>query len=236
MIPYVISEAHPDYKRPWLHEDFGVVKEEELETYFLDKICYFILDSVSIETLKCQDDIARFFDCYYDEYFMSNSPWRAVVFRNGKWENMTPSSDKIWEHIQLIKLQEEGDKEEEEEEDENEEEFNLTEDDKEILTKLKVCFEQSLSELSLETIDTLKHMDPYQQFMFLFNNVTPKKYSENKELFHKFLDVCIKLMQKDVRDITQKLEIDHDEKLSEQLHQLMAVYSNAVLVKQTFNI
>ncbi len=35
MIPYVISEAHPDYKRPSLDQDFGVVKEEEMDTYFL---------------------------------------------------------------------------------------------------------------------------------------------------------------------------------------------------------
>ena len=30
MIPYVISEAHPDYKTPYLDQDFGVVKEEEI--------------------------------------------------------------------------------------------------------------------------------------------------------------------------------------------------------------
>lgn len=44
MIPYIILEAHPDYKRsllnktPWVSQDFGVVKEEEIQTYFLDKI------------------------------------------------------------------------------------------------------------------------------------------------------------------------------------------------------
>jgi len=239
MIPYVISEAHPDYKRPSLDQDFGLVKEEEMDTYFLQKICDFILERIDINDLKCEYDIENFFENFYDEYFMSNSPWEAVIFRNGEWENMTPSFDKIWEHIKLLKLDEEKVQyHETEEKFEEDEEINLTETDKEILVKLNDFFKELLNEMPLtpELIENFKNMNQYQQFTFLFNNVTPKKYSENKELFHKFLNISIKLMKKDIENISEKLESKHDDELSEQLEQLLYVLSNAILVKQTFNI
>ena len=240
MIPYVISEANPDYKRPYLCQDFGVVKEEEMATYFLQKICEFILDRIDIESLKCCHDIENFFENFYDEYFMMNSPWEAVIFRNGEWENMTPSSEEIWGHIQLLKLDKEKvqDNETTEEKFEKDEEINLTESDNEILAKLNDFFTELLNEMTTtpEIIENFKNMNQYQKFSFLFNNVTPKKYSENKELFHKFLNISIKLMKKDIENISEKLESKHDDELSEQLEQLLYVLSNAMLVKETFNI
>ena len=119
MIPYVISVAHPDYKRPYLSQDFGVIKEEEIDTYFLDEVSEFILERTDKNNLKCEHDIETFFYSYFDEYYMGNSPWGAIVFRNGEWEYVTPSYEKIWEHIQLLKLQEKEDMEKEEEQDEN---------------------------------------------------------------------------------------------------------------------
>ena len=114
MIPYVISEAHPDYKTPSLEQEFGLVNEEEIQTCFLDRICNFILDRTDEDDIKCQYDVEKFFDNFYDEYYMRNSPWEAVVFINGEWENMTPSNEKIWEHIQLLKLQEKEEQEKQE--------------------------------------------------------------------------------------------------------------------------
>lgn len=236
MIPYVISEAHPDYKRPSLDQDFGVVKEEEMNSYFLQKICDFILERTDINDLKCEYDIENFFDNYFNEYFMLNSPWEAVVFRNGEWENMTPSNEEIWAHIQLLKLEEEKDQDHEKE-GKMEEEINLADYEKETLTKLKDFFTELLHvTLTPETIEDFTNMNQYEQFIFLFNAVTPKKYSENKELFHKFLNISIKIIQKDIEDISAKLENEHNDELSEQLQQLMTVYSNAILVKQTYNI
>jgi len=107
MIPYVISEAYPDHKRPSLFQDFGVVKEGKMQAYFLDKVCEFILERTDIDSLKCCQNIESFFYNYYDEDYMDNVPWQAVVFINGEWENMTPSIDSIWEYIQILKMQEE---------------------------------------------------------------------------------------------------------------------------------
>jgi hypothetical protein len=231
----VFSSVRTGRKRPYLHQDFGLVKEDETQTYFLDKISEFISDIIDYETLKSVEDMDNFFDNYCDDCYMENSPWDVMIFRNGEWENMTPSFDKIWEHIQLLKLEE---KKEEKYEEEKEEIINLTETDKEILAKLNDFFKELLNEMPLtpEIIENFKNMNQYQQFTFLFNNVTPKKYSENKELFHKFLNISIKLMKKDIENISEKLESKHDDELSEQLEQLLYVLSNAILVKQTFNI
>lgn len=258
MIPYVISVAHPDYKRPYLNQDFGVVKEEEIDTYFLHKVCEFILDRSGDDDLNLQS-INDFFDNYFEEYFMMNAPWSAIVFRNGEWENVTPSYEKIWQHIQLLKLQENEDKKEEvqkqkkqkeqnkkqkkqnkkqkkQEQDEEQEKLNLTEDDKETLKELTYFFGKMSTGLSLSSyaIEKFEKMNQYQQLTFLFNNITPEKFSENKEPFYKFINISIKIVQKDIEDITKKLKINHDDKLSEHLQQLMVVYSNAILFKQLF--
>ena len=127
MIPYVISEAHPDYKRPWVFHDFGVVEEEEMQTFFLDKICSFILERVDIDSLEYQYDVVNFFDTYFCEHYMGNFPWEAMVFIDGEWESMTPSNKQIWKHIQHIKSQgKEEENEKEKEEDEEKESENET--------------------------------------------------------------------------------------------------------------
>lgn len=251
MIPYVISEACPDYKRPWLSQDFGVVKEEEIQSYFLDKICNFILDRICIDSLECEDDIVSFFESYYDEYYMGNSPWDAMVFINGEWENITPSNEKIWEHIQLIKLQEQEDMEKEEQEgkqpeekeEEKEEELNeddiLDEKDKLILTNVKVFFEKMLEEnpLTPEQILNLQQMNQIQQLSSLFNMyLTNENYKGNEYLFKDFLNVCLKLLQKDIELTTKKMENEESDELSIRLQRALEVYSSTFLIKQTFDI
>ena len=77
MIPYVISEAYPDYKSPFVEHDYGVVKEEEMETYFLDKVSNFVLDRTGDNDLSLQD-VNDFFDNYFEECFMMNAPWMTV--------------------------------------------------------------------------------------------------------------------------------------------------------------
>jgi hypothetical protein len=123
MRPYVISEAHPDYKRPWVFQDFGVVEEEEMQTYFLDKICNFILERVDIDSLEYHSDVVNFFDTYFCEHYMGNFPWEAMVFIDGEWESMTPSNKQIWKHIQHIKSQEKEEEKEEDEDTEDETEY-----------------------------------------------------------------------------------------------------------------
>lgn len=110
MIPYVISEAHPDYKEPWVCQDFGVVVQEEIETYFLDRVCNFILSITDLDNLKSEYDIQNFFDNFYEASFMLNYPWSAMVFINEEWKDVTPCNEKIYQHIKVMKLHEEEDK------------------------------------------------------------------------------------------------------------------------------
>jgi hypothetical protein len=235
MIPYVISEAHPDYKRPYLCQDFGVVKEDLMQEYFLDKVCEFILERTDIDCLKCFQNIEVFFNNYYCEDYMDNVPWQAVVFRNGEWENMTPSIESIWEYIQILKLEvhEEEDQQEHEDQQEVEEHLNLDEDEKETMTKLREYFQELVDDDQL-IHKAFQEMNQIEQLTFLFSKITPEKYEANKKMFHNFINLCVKMIERDIKIITSKLEIEHNEALSYQLEQVMIVYSNAIQIKSTF--
>jgi hypothetical protein len=238
MIPYVISEAHPDNKRPCICQDFGVVQEDELQEYFLDKVSVFILERTDVDSLKCCQNIENFFYHYYDEDYMDNVPWQAVVFINGKWQNMTPSIESIWDYIQMLKMQAEKEECQEGEEayqDEflDEDQLNLDEDEKSTMTKLKEYFEKLVEDDSLIR-KAFQEMNQIEQLTFLFSKITPEKYQAKKKMFHDFINLCIKMIQKDIQLITSKLETDHNEILSEQLKQIMIVYSNALQIKSAF--
>jgi len=244
MIPYVISEAHPDYKRPWLSQDFGVVVQEEIETYFLDRVCNFILERTHPDNLKSEYHIQNFFNSFYEDSFMSNSPWNAMVFINGEWEDMTPCNEKIWEHIQLMKLHEKEDKQNEEIEQNTENEqfeksdFELSEKEKDVLKQLKDFFEKMLKEKPLppEHIESLQKLTELQQLSALFNiYLTNENYNQNKYLFQGFLNLSVKIIQKDIDIITKKMETDESEELHKALEYALASYSSAMFTKQTFN-
>jgi hypothetical protein len=133
--------------------------------------------------------------------------------------------------------QEEQEQEQEQEEQEDsKEEINLDKDDEKIITQLKECFEQILKDdpVSPETIESLKNMTQIQQVTFLFNKITLENYEENKELLYSYLNLCSKYVQKDIEDITKKLDIEDDVKTSEQLKASLQVYSNILLIKNTF--
>lgn len=102
MLPYVITIAHPDYKRPYVSQDFGVIKKDEMNTFFLAQVCYFILDRE--RNIKSIEDVTKFFDNYYSDSYMSNSPWEARIFINKKWKYVTPSNDEIWDYIQTLSV------------------------------------------------------------------------------------------------------------------------------------
>jgi hypothetical protein len=245
MIPYVISEAHPDNKRPCMVQDFGVVQEDELQEYFLDKVSVFILERNDADSLKCCQNIENFFYHYYDEDYMDNVPWQVVCFINGKWQNMTPSIDSIWEYIQMLKMQaEKGEEKDDQEQEDNEDldeeyglldedQLNLHEDEKATMAKLREYFEKLVEDDSLIR-KAFQEMNQIEQLTFLFSKITPEKYQLNKKMFHEFINLCIKMIQKDIQLITSKLETDHNDILSEQLKQVMIVYSNAVQIKSTF--
>lgn len=241
MIPYVISEALPDNKRPCMCQDYGVIQEDELQEYFLDKVAVFILERTDADSLKCCQNIENFFYHYYDEDYMDNVPWQVVCFINGKWQNMTPSIESIWEYIQMLKVEAEKGEDYHEQEDDQEQEdelldgdhLNLDENEKATMTQLREYFEKLVEDDSLIR-KAFQEMNQIEQLTFLFSKITPEKYQADKKMFYDFINLCIKMIQKDIELITSKLETDHNEILSEQLKQIMIVYSNAVQIKSSF--
>jgi hypothetical protein len=102
-IPYVISQAFPDHKRPYLSQEFGTIEENEIDLFFIEEVSEFILEREYINTINDIDDINLFWKNYYDEYYMDNLPWEATIFIHGKWKSVTPTNEVIFQHINAIK-------------------------------------------------------------------------------------------------------------------------------------
>ena len=102
-IPYVISVAFPDYKRPWLSQEFGVVDEKSIDTFFVEKVSEFIVDRFDMDEIQKVEDIQHFWDSYYDDFYMANKPWQATIFIEGKWRCANPSNEVVFHYIQGIK-------------------------------------------------------------------------------------------------------------------------------------
>ena len=102
-IPYVISEAHPDYKIPWLDQQFGTIDQDLKDTFFVEKAAEFIFDRIDSEDIESVDDIQKFWNNFYDDSYMNNAVWDARIFINGKWKNVCPTNIEIFECIQRIK-------------------------------------------------------------------------------------------------------------------------------------
>lgn len=236
MFPYVISESHPDYKRPWLEQTFGVVKEEDIDTFFLNEICTFILDRIDINSLECENDVETFFDNYYDEYYMGNPPWDAQIFKNGEWENVTLLYETIWEHIQLIKSQ---DQETIEEQDDHFEvvtlDWEITDNELEIKAQMEEYIKSELDEEDLEIMDT---MNETEKIIYILHkcmfNISSDKYKQNRELFHNFFNLFVKLIEKDISITTEELAKNHNEDDSLKLKYLTTIYSDWIKYKHIF--
>ncbi len=99
MIPYVISIAHPCYKRPELSQNFGSIPEEELENFLLTNVSEFILDRLPLEDINYVKDITYIWRDYYSEYYMGNEPYSVMIFKDNEWQNVTPSDEEIFEYI-----------------------------------------------------------------------------------------------------------------------------------------
>jgi hypothetical protein len=93
LIPYVIMEAHPDYKCPYILPEFGMIPEDKLKDHLLEKLVEFVYDRINIENLNSVDDIENFWENYYNDCYMDNVPWDARAIINGIWENVSPSNE-----------------------------------------------------------------------------------------------------------------------------------------------
>jgi hypothetical protein len=180
MIPYVIAEAHPCYKRPSVDHYYGAINEEEMKKYFLDQISTFILERTLYNELSLQD-INNFFDNYYEDSFMMNKPWTAMIFRNGKWENVTPTNLKICENIKLMKLREQEVKKKEDKQENNE-----IDDERILLDNMREFFDKMLKEKPLPSwqIKSLQKMNEDERLLSLSSiYMTTENYNNNKEIF-----------------------------------------------------
>jgi hypothetical protein len=239
-IPYVISEAHPDYKRPCLLEDFGTIDENLKDTFFVQKAVEFIYDRTDIDDIKSVDDISQFWENYYDEYYMDNLPWDARIFINGKWENVSPSNIEIFACINRMKI---ADKNEEDSKEENEEEdedlFNqieLTVEEQEIHDKMRDYMQ---TEIDSSDFEIMSKMNQLEQTIYVLNkcmlNISSDKYKQNRELFHKFLMTILRMTEQDISLTTEEMEKNYDEKSSLKLNYLMNIYGSLLEYKKNFN-
>jgi len=241
-IPYVISEAHPDYKRPYLLQDFGVVYEKMIDTFFVEKVTEFIFDRTNKNDIQSVDDIRSFWENYYDDYYMDNAPWNATIFINGEWENVTPTDVQIFECIQRMKNEEKEDQKQEKEEQQDKEDleegitFELTDEEHDIQERMKQFIE---SELDKSDLEAMSKMNKHEQIIFIFTqcllHIPSEKYKSNRELLHGFFSMILKYTQQEISILTEKMIENHDNKTSEYLNHLMNVYTSLVEYNTIFN-
>ncbi len=238
-IPYVISEAHPDYKRPYLLQDFGTVDENLIDTFFVEKAAEFIYDRTNNDDIESVDDITTFWDNYFDEYYMDNSPWDAVIFINGEWKNAAPSNIEVFECLKRMKTADKNEEDKEDNKEDSEEEllnFELTDEEQEIQEKMREYME---SELEKPDLELMSKMNQTEQIIYVLNkcmlNISSDKYKQNRELFYKFLNIILRFTEKDIALTTEEMEKNHDEKISLKLNYLMNIYGSLLEYKTIFN-
>ena len=239
-IPFVISEAYPDYKRPFVNQIFGTCYRNEISYYFIEKASDFIFERVASSSLNDVIDIKNFWFNYYDEYYMDNTPWEATIFMDGKWLNVTPSDEEIFERIIKLKIWEEEDVERDcdkqvelSEEEKKYELYKLTQDEISVINQMQEYFEH-------EGFHVLDEQNKSEEIVRLINEFIIKtknqEFKENRTLFASFTNTLIKCIEKDIEKITSDLEIIHNEENSKKLHDIMRVYTSLLDYKNYFKI
>jgi hypothetical protein len=241
-LPYVISEAYPDYKRPSLEQHFGTIDEQLIGTFFVEKAAEFIYERTDMDDHQTVDDIVNFWENYFDEYYMDNSPWDARIFINGKWENVCPSNLEIFEclnRMRTVEKNEEDKKDKEDSEEDSEEElldWDLSDEEREIQKKMQAYMESELEKQDLELLATMNNTE---QIIYILNkcmlNISSDKYKENRELFYKFLSIILRFTEKDIALTTEEMEKNHDDQLSLKLNYLMNIYGSLLEYKNIFH-
>jgi len=92
LTPVVIMEAHPDLKRPYILPFFGMIQENKLKEFLLEKLVEYVNNKIDITIINSIEDIEYFWDNIYSDCYMDNSPWEATAIVNGVWENVNPSN------------------------------------------------------------------------------------------------------------------------------------------------
>ena len=240
-IPFIISEACPDYKRPCVIQQFGTCYKSEIPDYFVNKVAEFIFERSVPDAINDLEGIEDFWKQYYSEYYIDNPPWDANAFIDNKWVNITPTDEEILERIQKLILWEAEDIERdcdkqdelsyEEEKDENL--YKLSNEDKLVIDKMKEYFEK-------EGLQVSESEDTNQQVISSLNKfilkTSEEKFNENKEMFVNFINTMTRCIEKDIEKITYDLEGIHNEENSQRLKQIMVLYGSLLEYKNNYRL
>lgn len=95
-IAYVIHIAYPDYKSPRVEINYGTICERNMKDFFVKEVTKFIYEITNPKNITSPKDITLFWDNYYSEHYLGNSPWNVDIFINGQWESAMPSDKQIY--------------------------------------------------------------------------------------------------------------------------------------------
>ena len=238
-IPFIISEACPDYKSPCVFQQFGACYKSEIPDYFINKVADFILERSDHDAVNDIEGITDFWKQYYSEYYISNPPWEANAFIDNKWVNVTPTDEEILERIQKLILWEAEDVERDcdkqaellDEEEKEEKLYELSNEDKLVIDKMKEYFEKEGLQVS-ESEDTNEQVISTLNKFILNTNI--EKFNENKELLNNFINTMTRCIEKDIEKITSDLEVIHNEENSQRLKQIMVLYGSLLEYKNNY--
>jgi hypothetical protein len=96
LIPYIIMEANPDYKRPAVCHKYGKIEKSKLYGFLLTKLVDFVYERIELDELNSVKDVEYFWENFYSESFMSNSPWSAMAVINGEWNDISPTDEELF--------------------------------------------------------------------------------------------------------------------------------------------
>jgi hypothetical protein len=235
-IPFIISEACPDYKRPCVIQQFGTCYKSEISDYFINKASEFIFERSDLDAVNDLEGIEDFWKQYYSEYYIDNPPWEANAFIDNKWVNITPTNEEILERIQKLILFEEKDVERDCDKQaelsyEEENLYQLSNEDKLVIDKMKEYFEK-------EGLQVSESEDTNQQVISTLNkfilNINIEKFNENKELLNNFINTMTRCIEKDIGKITRDLEVTHNEENSQRLKKIMDLYGSLLEYKNNY--
>jgi len=99
LIPFVILEAHPDNKRPYVLPFYGMIDEDKLYDILLQKLVEFVYDRIDIKKLNSVDDIKQFWKEFYTDSYMDNPPWQATAIVNGIWDDINISDEDLFKAL-----------------------------------------------------------------------------------------------------------------------------------------
>lgn len=230
-IPFVISEANPDYKRPFLLQQFGTCNKSDVPSYFINKVAEFIFDRSVPDAINNLEGIQEFWNQYYSDCYMDNPPWEATIFMDGTWFNVTPTNEEILEAIKKLILLEKNYVKQEEKIDED-----MDKEDAIIMEKMREYFLRE----NLTIGENVSSENYIGQLVNVLNrhmlNTNIEKFNENRELLRSFVKVITKNIEKDIETVTSDLEIIHSQENVDMLQYLLNIYGNLIEYKNYFKL